>query len=324
MQPRDVWYPKTPLHWLLRSLLVPLSWLYSGGWSVYRGLYQFSIKKSSHPHSPIVCVANLVVGGLGKSPLTLAIAKEIQSLDRLVVVGCNGYGSPRAKAASVAPDGPLDPVEWGDEPAMIRWLHPDLPLIVGRRRVLAAELAAKHFPDHVLLMDDGMQHLPLRKDLTIVLDESEPKNKYCLPAGPYREPRRNLVQADLVLPGRFQVTYTQPKFVDWQGERVSLQSAHVLCAIGVPEQFERSIRDVGVEVLSTTFLGDHDPLTAGTLWEEFKGTDPIVVTAKDFVKIRSRADLPKDRLVISLREARVEPEFEFRAWLKGKLDGIKP
>ncbi|MFX8929914.1 tetraacyldisaccharide 4'-kinase, partial [Acinetobacter baumannii] len=84
----------------------------------------------------------------------------------------------------MAPDGPLDPAGWGDEPAMFRWLLPDVPLVVGRRRVLAAELVHQHFPKAVLVMDDGFQHLPVKKHIQILLDDPTPKNSRCLPAGP--------------------------------------------------------------------------------------------------------------------------------------------
>jgi tetraacyldisaccharide 4'-kinase len=323
MQPRDVWYPKSLAASLVRTALIPASWLYSLGWTGYRSLYQFSIKKSAHPHFPIVCIGNLVVGGLGKTPLTMAVAKLLRQAGYKVVIGCSGYGSPRAEAATVAPDGELDPAEWGDEPTMIRWLMPDVPIIVGRRRVLAAELAAKHFGDHVLLMDDGMQHLPLRKDIVIALDEEHPKNCFCLPAGPYREPRRYLHAADLVIPSTIKAVPSKTKFVNWDGQASEVKAAHLLCAIGVPEQFERSIRSLGVDVLSTTFLGDHDPLTAGTLWENFPGDGSIVVTAKDYVKLRKRGDVPVARVHIALRETEITPETEFVNWLVKKIDEVK-
>ncbi len=323
MQPRDVWFPKNAGFFAIRALLLPLSGLYFVGWSAYRLLYQFGVKKSARPHQPVICVGNLVVGGTGKSPLVLHIADLLVGQGYEVVVGCSGYGSPKAEAATLTPPGELEPAQWGDEPAMIRWLRPHLTLVVGRRRVLAAELVARHHPKAVLLMDDGMQHLPLRKDLTILIDEQPPANPFCLPAGPNREPRSNRKHADLVLPGIFRVVTSPLKFVTPAGETTSLDAAHVLCALGQPDQFVTSLESAGVRIWSQHLKPDHDPLTSGNLWSEFPPEQKIVVTAKDFVKLRLRSDFPADRVVVALRESSIEPSDQFAVWLKQEMDRIE-
>ena len=142
----DVWWGKTFAARAARVALAPASWVYAAGWTGYLSLYSSGIKKASHPHTPILCVGNLVVGGSGKSPLILALVNYLRGSGRGVVVGCSGYGSPASESAKLAPEGPLDALEWGDEPAMFRWLVSDLPLVVGRHRVRAAEICAANFP----------------------------------------------------------------------------------------------------------------------------------------------------------------------------------
>jgi tetraacyldisaccharide 4'-kinase len=159
-------------------VMLPLAGLYALGWMSYELMYKLGIKRPQQPHSPIVCIGNLRVGGSGKSPVVIHVAQVLQGQGREVVIGCNGYRSPRQEGASLAPAGPLDPREWGDEPAMIREALPDVPLVVGRKRVDAAALVAAHHPGAVLLMDDGFQHLPLRKDVSIVLDPERPVNSF--------------------------------------------------------------------------------------------------------------------------------------------------
>src|SRR5579885_1414322 len=197
---RDVWFSKQAGFRLIRIALTPLSWLYAAGWQGYLTIYRFGWKKAKAPHHPVVCIGNLKAGGTGKSPVTRYVADVLSSLQRQVVISCSGYGAPRSEAATLTPKGPLDAREWGDEAAMLRAFLPDTPLIVGRDRVEAAKICNKTHPDAVLLLDDGFQHLPLAKDLTILLDPPA-ENGHCLPAGPYREPRRNRSRADLVLPG---------------------------------------------------------------------------------------------------------------------------
>jgi len=307
---------------LARTLLTPASWLYAAGWQTYLGVYRLGLKKAKKPHTPIVCVGNLVSGGSGKTPVTLRIAELLRSQGRPVVVSCSGYGSPAAEAARIAPEGPLRAAEWGDEAAMFRWLQPDLPLIVGRRRVLAAQLCHERFPDAILLMDDGFQHLPLAKDLTIVLDPKEPKNSRCLPAGPYREPRSNRRRADLVLPGEFQIVEAEPVLVDLEGAVRAVAECTLLCALAQPQKVADSLARIGVVVRDRRLLPDHDSLQGGTLVSSLPNDRPVVVTAKDWVKLRERPDVGERDFLILKHAVRIEPEDRFAAWLTQRLDGI--
>ena len=226
----------------------------------------------------------------------------------------------RSEAASIAPMGPLPAAKWGDEPAMVRWFLPEVPVIVGRRRVLAAELATKHFPSSVLLMDDGFQHLPLRKHVTLLLDQDHPVNRKCLPAGPYREPRRNRRMADLVFGAQFQLVRRPLRFISPTGDEVEAPTeADMLCAIGTPDAFAQALRDIGVKLLTQVRRPDHDPLTAGNLFDGLDRNTALVVTAKDWVKLQARSDLDGRNIFIALQKAGIEPEAEFRTWLSERL-----
>lgn len=321
MHPGEVWYGVGIKARLARLALLPLSWLYGFGWLAYLCVYQLGLKKASAPHFPILCVGNLKVGGSGKSPLVIHLAKLLREMDYEVVIGASGYGSPRSEGASVAPEGELDPKEWGDEPAMLRWQLPEAPLIVGRNRVHAAWLCHQHFPNALLLMDDGFQHLPLHKHLSVVIDRPG-RNRHCLPAGPYREPAWLSRRADLVLPGRFSLEggitgfalQGDPSAELKPGSRVAL-----LCALGEPTAFRQKLLDQGLEIAQELFLPDHDPLLAGNLFAPFVATVPIVTTAKDWVKLKSRPDIATREIWIATYELHVEPTGEFRAWLEAKL-----
>ncbi len=315
-----IWYGDSS--WL-RTLLTPASWLYAGGWQIYRAAYDLGIKRASRPYPLIVCVGNLTVGGSGKTPVTLHIASVLQELGYEVAVSMSGYGAPHAEAAMFAPPGPLSAAEWGDEPALARTLHPSLDLIVGRRRVLAAQLMHERFTDGkaVFLMDDGFQHLPLAKTVSIVLDPPT-GNTRCLPAGPYREPRSNLRRATLVIGGgtsKFRVESHIAGWVDLNGKAVSPPvEAHLLCAIGRPQQFVEAVRATGIRVLEVRTLPDHDPLTAGNLFASLPG--PVVVTSKDAVKLRERPDADHLPVFVARHEVVIEPAPEFRAFLKESLN----
>lgn len=314
----EIWEGQSAGSRIIRTALTPASWLYSIGWQSYLALYQLGFKRAAEPHVPVICVGNLAVGGSGKSPVVRYLCELLTDLGFSPVVSCSAYGSPSEEAARIAPEGPLDPLQWGDEPALLRDWIPNLSLIVGRRRVLAAQLCAEAFPLSVMLMDDGFQHLPLKKHLTLLLDRAGKRNRACLPAGPYREPYRNRERADLTLPGRFSVTYSDLEFSPH-----APSEANVLCALGSPQGFLQSIRTAQIRILEARLLADHDTLQKGNL---FEGLDPAVallVTEKDWIKLSTRSDIGNRKIVVAKRKARIEPEAEFREWISNRLNEYK-
>jgi tetraacyldisaccharide 4'-kinase len=318
----QVWYGDRAADKVVRYGLWPLSLLYAAGWTAYRALYDLGLKRAAHPYRPILCVGNLTVGGSGKTPTVLFLCDELRALGVDVVVSCSGYGSPASESARRAPAGSLSAEEWGDEAAVLRELRPEVGLIVGRRRVRAAEIMAEAgMRRTVLLMDDGFQHLPLAKDAALLLDPASP-NTFCLPAGPYREPRRNLARADVVVGprGRYRI---QPEICGFTRLDGSESVTHLewpasaLCAIGRPEQFFAALRNHGVLVIETRTRPDHDTLSEPNLFTGLLG--PIVVTAKDAVKLRLRPDVSDAHIWVAEHRITIEPLDEFRAWLRSKV-----
>lgn len=316
-----IWSRSDALAIVLGYVILPFSALYWLGWHCYLALYALGFKRSSKPHHPILIVGNFTVGGSGKTPIAIYIAKLLTKSGLQPVIGCSGYGSPRSVGASLAPEGDLDPKEWGDEPTEIREELPEVPLIVGRDRVRAAEICHERYPDAALLMDDGLQHLPLKADVRIAVD-LPCANRFVLPAGPYREPAKG-DRADLVIPNHFRAV-RRVSVWSADGEALAPESirghrVQVLCAIGRPDSFLDSIEDLGMVAAKVVALGDHDPMSAGTLFAPFEPELPIVVTRKDWVKIRRRSDLSQWKLWIAKLEAHIEPEEEFCAWLLPRL-----
>lgn len=270
--------------------LLPFSLLYGVGWRAYELWYRLGLKKPVHPHTPIVCIGNLQAGGMGKTPLTIAVARLLQAQGRHVVISASGYGAPHSVAAALAPDGPLRASEWGDEPALFREMLPDVPLIVGRRRVLAAEICARKFPDAVMLMDDGLQHKPLHRDVEILVDPDQVPNPFVLPAGPYREPRSNRNRFSLVLPRDYAVTQ-HVELRDPHGNPRILtpgSPVQILLAIARPWRVEYTLEQMGLKVTGGRILEDHAQMNQRGLLESFDRSRPIIMTLKDWVKFRER------------------------------------
>lgn len=319
----EIWYGEEPASKGVRYGLWPLSLLYTAGWNVYQALYDRGRLEPKHPYRPTLCVGNLTVGGSGKTPTVVFVADELARLDIGVVISCSGYGSPRAEEATWAIDGPLKALEWGDEAALFRELRPEIPLIVGRNRVLAAQLMAERGPTRmVLLLDDGFQHLPLKKDASILLDP-ETSNSMCLPAGPYREPRSHLSRADIVVGprGKFRLVPYLSGFTPLLGgeSRNDFDGpVSAFCAIGRPAPFFAGLEHHGLRIIGRGTRPDHHSLTDVDL---FAGMiRPIIVTAKDAVKLRARPDAAELDVWVAGYAVTIEPIEEFRAWLGAQVD----
>jgi tetraacyldisaccharide 4'-kinase len=302
-------------------LASPLSLLYWTAWQAYWLPFRLGLRRPKKPHTPIICIGSLLAGGAGKTPVTVHLIDVLESKGYKTVLAASGYRSPHYKNPAAAPDGELDPREWGDEPALIRSLRPQVPIVIGKDRVRLAEIIQERWPDHVMLMDDGFQHLELEKDLTIVLDPDEVTNNLMLPAGPYREPRKaGRSRADVIFPGEFTIETQPTRFIDPDGVEVPTpEEAQVICAIGRPSRFVKSLETAGVAIRGLKTLPDHDPLNEGNLFSSFEPEIPVVVTGKDWVKLRHRKDLAGWTILSASHDVSIAPASRFDRILNRSL-----
>jgi tetraacyldisaccharide 4'-kinase len=306
--------------------LSPLGVLYGLGWLSYKLVYDLGIKKAKEPHCPVVCVGSMIAGGAGKTPITRFVAQTLLELDRRVVIGMSGYRAANRQGATLAPPGPLDPAEWGDESAAMRDLLPDVPLVVGRDRVMAAQIVHDSLPDHVLLMDDGFQHLPLKKHVQIVLDPPNLSNRLPLPAGAYREVwHLGKKRADLLLPSESFSLQQGPSAYLLNGEEETWPPSKVqlLCGIARPYRITWQLEMEGVRVVKGSNLDDHAKMDQEGLLQGFDPQIPIVTTLKDWVKLRERPDHKGWTFLVLRHTATIEPADDFRRWLAARLSELK-
>lgn len=187
-----VWLRRGPLS----ALLLPLSWLYGAlsGWHLRR-----QQSRAWRAPIPVIVVGNLFVGGTGKTPVTLAICRQLQAGGWHPGIVSRGYGLTIGPSARLADDN--GGADWlGDEPAL---LHQEsgAPVAVHPIRTRAAQaLLAAHPEVDVLLADDALQHRALARDLEIVVQDSRGTgNGRLLPAGPLREPVKRLASVDWLI-----------------------------------------------------------------------------------------------------------------------------
>ncbi len=253
---------------------------------------------------PVICVGNYHVGGAGKTPTVLALAKLLRELDERPVVLSRGYGGRLSGPVKVDPE-LQDADDVGDEPLM---MATTLPVVVSRDRAAGLPLARAQNAS-VILMDDGFQNPSVVKDASIIVIDRMRGigNAHVIPAGPLRAPLLpQLERTDaLIVVGDGGAARTIEIELEARGKPVlaaylkpddasvaALRGKRVLAfaGIGDPERFFKTLRASGVEVVKSRTFADHHPFSEKEVQDLFseamrEGLTPVT-TEKDLARIR--------------------------------------
>ncbi len=313
---------------LAARLLLPLAWLYGTLLAARRSAYQSGRRQATRLPVPVVVVGNVVVGGAGKTPTTIALVEHLKARGWRPGVVSRGHGRTDSAPRAVRTD--TDPALAGDEPLLIHRTT-GAPVWVGRARADAATALLRAHPEvNRIVCDDGLQHWVLASDLRIaVFDERGLGNGWLLPAGLLREPwpptdaprapQLVLRQAPdgappaAALPGglpSFQARRAlAPHVVNAQGERMALtsltdQPVTAVAGIARPEAFFDMLRERGLRLAATVALGDHADASALAQAVD-SAAGPVLCTEKDLVKLAGnpRHDLWAVPLVLDIDPA---------------------
>ncbi|MGI9319242.1 MAG: tetraacyldisaccharide 4'-kinase [bacterium] len=278
-------------------LALPLSYLYGALMWLRRLCYQSGLATQQHLAVPVIVVGNLTVGGTGKTPLVIELVEYLREKGWTPGVITRGYGGnssywPRTLKISDKAE------EVGDEPLLIQ-KRTGGPVVAGPDRVSSARLLVDRLNCDIVISDDGFQHLGLARDLDIVMIDGQRRlgNGWCLPAGPMREFKSVLAEADIKvvnsavgpLPGehammihygdlyRLNAPETSMALSDLRGRRV-----HAVAGLGNPRRFFDLLQREGLELELHQF-SDHHVYTPNDL--AFLGGDEILImTEKDAIK----------------------------------------
>ncbi len=290
-----MWY-KNKARPLFYALLMPAlafeAFVYLRRW-----FYRFFYPHRRFP-VPIIVIGNLTPGGTGKTPFTLALVKLLQEKGYHLGVVARGYKS-KAESAKhpVLINDTHTAADVGDEAYML-YHKTKVPCAINRKRVAAVATLLKAHPNlDLILSDDGLQHLKLKRDMEIVIINGERRfgNGATLPAGPLREPITRLSSVDFVLTSGLDFTIEVKGLHPLTGKKGTLNfpsslaeegrvEGHAVAGIGHPERFFEALKSLGHTVIPHTFP-DHHAFTM----KDFAGfeNEPIIMTEKDAVKCQN-------------------------------------
>lgn len=303
---QNAWTHRGLVAWLLWPVSLLFSCLVAFRW----WLYSAGLLKSQALPVPVIVVGNVVVGGVGKTPVVMALVQHFQGQGITVGVISRGYGRTTQDCREVTPDS--IPSTVGDEPLLIR-KRTGASVFVASKRVDAGLALLKAFPaTQIIICDDGLQHFALQRDIELcVFDDRGIGNGFLLPAGLLREPwPRKALHSFTQTPPKtlpaFYVLHTgaKPMFSGFNASRHLASRAMradgsqatlaelaanaslsliALAGIGQPELFFAQLRAQGLTLEETHPLPDHFDFDS---WSRLSGKHlQIICTEKDAVKL---------------------------------------
>ncbi|KTD03373.1 tetraacyldisaccharide 4'-kinase [Fluoribacter gormanii] len=336
-----LWYSKDhPLQWVLR----PLSWVYSGVVSSRR----YFLQRFSQINCPVplIVVGNITVGGVGKTPLVIELAKRIQQKGLRVGIVSRGYGA-ATKHFPYEVHVNDSAIKVGDEPLLLAQ-KTKCPVVIAPKRTEAVRYLLENHQSQIIISDDGLQHYRMGRAIEIaVIDGTRGLgNGLCLPAGPLRESAARLELVDFIVvnEGKWHkdsntvsmkdphsaVTFQnksntypmvlRPGKIKKLGTDEEIdphklnEKWEAIAAIGNPQRFYSTLLQLGIE-FDTCSYPDH---------YQFKPDDLnytkslIIMTEKDAVKCRA---FSSDNMHYLPVDAVLDDAFWDALWLHQQLKG---
>lgn len=335
--------------WIFKFAVLCRNWIFDQGW----------LRRYYPPVPMVISVGNIVAGGTGKTPVTLMLANEFYNEFHLAILS-HGYRSQAERLPSPVVlskgGGPILSAQYcGDEPYLISQNLPKAWVIVGKDRHKASNIAARAGAQ-IILLDDGMQHRRLARDVEIVvMDLLDPFGQgFFLPRGLLRDSVSSLGRADLIILNH---VYDRERFAKIKGllQRYSkapvvgakMEVAQILdhqnnvigslknrpvgifCGIAHPEYFQHTVHTLGAQIVDSYFLPDHSSFEPDALMRfaenaAKKGAEFIICTEKDRVKLEQPLVSSLSVAWVQMRLRLVEGDLYWKNFIdKTKADLMK-
>jgi tetraacyldisaccharide 4'-kinase len=310
-----------------RYLLLPLAPAYRGVVAARRAIFSRGWLRRARLDVPVISVGNLTFGGTGKTPVVIALVRDLVRMGRRPAVLTRGYKRRENHQVVVVGPEPRQRVdEVGDEPLEMARRLPGVPVVVDANRERGG-LEALRLGADVVVLDDGFQHLRLERDLDIVvIDAGDPWGGHRLPPlGRLREPVAALERADAVLitkvpadwrpvvaeiesavdridpalqvfVARLRPTRLRSPDGETRGpECLAGKRVFAFAGIGRPDGFAEGLVETGAEIVGSRWFPDHHDYSDSDVREVMaaaQAADAVAVTtAKDAVKLPEGAEI---------------------------------
>ncbi|TGK34948.1 tetraacyldisaccharide 4'-kinase [Leptospira gomenensis] len=334
---------------LFQTILFPLLYALS---FLYRGLFWLDRKSTSKKRLPgafVISVGNLSMGGTGKTPFSIFLAKLIhrEFPEIPIVVLSRGYGSTGSKNG-LRVTIKSTPREAGDEPLLLKKHLPFAEIWIGKDRYSAFVRFKKEYLSRektIVILDDGFQHHVLDRDVDIVLLDSSKihKERFLIPAGNLREPISSLSRADWIVFSKYETSAERTiqnvkrgfsgdvlRFTSEPGKLLSPEltvdsprllygkKVYAFTGIGNPEVFFSMIRGFHPVFLETRTFRDHHSYTMedeAALRTISKNFDYLICTEKDLIKLSQ----PPENLRTLFLESKLDKEERLLSSLRERI-----
>jgi tetraacyldisaccharide 4'-kinase len=335
---------RTWRRYLIWPLLLAAGKIYGAVIKLRNRLYEKGYKKRYWPGCHVISVGNITVGGTGKTPVVAMLSRALTKGGRKVAIVSRGYKSHSpslrfrlkhkefSNKTKVVCDGKellLSPKIAGDEPYMLAQELKNVIVVTDPDRVRGARYAMREFGVDTIILDDGMQHMRLRRQNDIVLIDANCPFGYgrILPAGLLREPLEGLKRADHIfitkaenlteekyreLVDDIRLYNQEAEILTCQYEPEKLVSVHtekespvsllkdlpimVVTGIAQPDGFVTILEKQGANVVCKRFFPDHHRFRRYEIEEIYEtaknfGAQAVLVTEKDAVRFSKHAGL---------------------------------
>lgn len=336
----------TPLTVFLASISV----LYGLGVRLRLWAYKVKFFKKKELPGFVLSVGNLTAGGTGKTPAAAILAGWALEMGHKVAILSRGYARKSNQKLLEVSDGKriqVNPEDAGDEPYLLARTLPRVPVVLSKDRNKAGLFAKKKYGSDLFILDDGFQHIKLKRDFNVVLiDATLPfGNGHLLPWGPLREPLSSLERADAFILTRFREDGSGLKAIDvlrakfpscpvFRSEHVPdkvvfpgssgiydpefLHGKNVIAFAGIaqPGFFKETLKSLGAEISCFKAFRDHywysrDEIELLVHEKKKYGADYILTTEKDMARISSLETRNFDIGYISIKFKFISGEEDF-------------
>ncbi len=292
----------------VKVLLQSASQCYRIGIAIRNFAYDRELLSATKIAMPVISVGNIVAGGTGKTPFVQLLVQELLKMGKVAILS-RGYRSAIEKSGKVAKlDVRSSPQAFGDEPVFLARKLEAAMVFAGKRRIESAKAAALQGAE-IIVLDDGMQHRKLARDIEIVVMDGQDLfgKGFYLPRGFLRDSPKRLREADFIVVSSVKnekewntlkveiKKYSNAPLIGVQlktlnGRVIKGKKVAVFCAIAKPLKFMKTVEEAGAHIICKMTALDHSAFTQKELINfsekaKAEGAELLVCTEKDFVKL---------------------------------------